>query len=170
MSSHSDFKPFVRTLSDKLQEYGVSTRVDDSGASIGKRYSVGLLNSMLASYVSLTECSATTSLVPPWASPSTSSLSRITHLHCETVTRQNRSAPVSMRSLPPSRTSSAVRSNGQTLLRACPNLKVRRSMPKSHDQEHEDMEISDRRRENSWVNIPLNSHGRCTSERVQAIC
>jgi glycyl-tRNA synthetase len=40
LSSHSDFKPFVRTLSDKLQEAGVSTRVDDSGASIGKRYSV----------------------------------------------------------------------------------------------------------------------------------
>ncbi|XPS99291.1 Glycine--tRNA ligase [Ascochyta lentis] len=39
LSSHSDFKPFVRTLSDRLQEFGVSTRVDDSGASIGKRYS-----------------------------------------------------------------------------------------------------------------------------------
>jgi glycyl-tRNA synthetase len=40
LSSHADFKPFVRTLSDKLQEIGISTRVDDSGASIGKRYSV----------------------------------------------------------------------------------------------------------------------------------
>lgn len=40
LSSHPDFKPFVRTLSDKLQEVGISTRVDDSGASIGKRYSV----------------------------------------------------------------------------------------------------------------------------------
>ncbi|KAF2205181.1 glycyl-tRNA synthetase-like protein [Delitschia confertaspora ATCC 74209] len=39
LSSHSDFKPFVRILSDKLQEIGVSSRVDDSGASIGKRYS-----------------------------------------------------------------------------------------------------------------------------------
>ncbi|KAF2176279.1 glycyl-tRNA synthetase-like protein [Zopfia rhizophila CBS 207.26] len=39
LSSHSDFKPFVRTLSDKLQDIGVSSRVDDSGASIGKRYS-----------------------------------------------------------------------------------------------------------------------------------
>ncbi|KAF1915633.1 hypothetical protein BDU57DRAFT_451811 [Ampelomyces quisqualis] len=39
LSSHADFKPFVRTLSDKLQEGGISTRVDDSGASIGKRYS-----------------------------------------------------------------------------------------------------------------------------------
>ncbi|KAF1933654.1 glycyl-tRNA synthetase [Didymella exigua CBS 183.55] len=39
LSSHADFKPFVRTLGDKLQEAGVSTRVDDSGASIGKRYS-----------------------------------------------------------------------------------------------------------------------------------
>jgi glycyl-tRNA synthetase len=40
LSSHADFKPFVRTLGDKLQEIGISTRVDDSGASIGKRYSV----------------------------------------------------------------------------------------------------------------------------------
>ncbi|KAJ4379343.1 Glycine--tRNA ligase 1, mitochondrial [Didymella sp. IMI 355093] len=39
LSTHADFKPFVRTLGDKLQEAGVSTRVDDSGASIGKRYS-----------------------------------------------------------------------------------------------------------------------------------
>ncbi|KAF2029001.1 glycyl-tRNA synthetase [Setomelanomma holmii] len=39
LSSHADFKPFVRTLSDQLQELGISTRVDDSGASIGKRYS-----------------------------------------------------------------------------------------------------------------------------------
>jgi len=40
LSQHSDFKPFVRTLGDKLQDIGVSSRVDDSGASIGKRYSV----------------------------------------------------------------------------------------------------------------------------------
>ena len=40
LSSHADFKPFVRTLGDKLQDIGVSSRVDDSGASIGKRYSV----------------------------------------------------------------------------------------------------------------------------------
>ncbi|KAF3042154.1 Glycine--tRNA ligase 1, mitochondrial [Didymella heteroderae] len=39
LSTHADFKPFVRTLGDRLQEAGVSTRVDDSGASIGKRYS-----------------------------------------------------------------------------------------------------------------------------------
>jgi glycyl-tRNA synthetase len=39
LSSHGDFKPFVRTLSNKLQDIGVSSRVDDSGASIGKRYS-----------------------------------------------------------------------------------------------------------------------------------
>ena len=39
LSSHSDFKPFVRKLSNQLQEIGVSSRVDDSGASIGKRYS-----------------------------------------------------------------------------------------------------------------------------------
>jgi glycyl-tRNA synthetase len=40
LSSHSDFKPFVQTLSDKLDDIGISNRVDDSGASIGKRYSV----------------------------------------------------------------------------------------------------------------------------------
>lgn len=38
LSGHSDFKPFVRLLGDKLQDMGVSSRVDDSGASIGKRY------------------------------------------------------------------------------------------------------------------------------------
>jgi glycyl-tRNA synthetase len=41
LSSHADFKPFVRKLSTQLQDIGVSSRVDDSGASIGKRYSVG---------------------------------------------------------------------------------------------------------------------------------
>jgi glycyl-tRNA synthetase len=40
LSSHADFKPFVRKLSNQLQDIGVSSRVDDSGASIGKRYSV----------------------------------------------------------------------------------------------------------------------------------
>ena len=39
LSSHADFKPFVRKLTNKLQDIGVSNRVDDSGASIGKRYS-----------------------------------------------------------------------------------------------------------------------------------
>ncbi|KAF2004450.1 glycyl-tRNA synthetase-like protein [Amniculicola lignicola CBS 123094] len=39
LSQHKDFKPFVRTLSDTLLDLGVSFRVDDSGASIGKRYS-----------------------------------------------------------------------------------------------------------------------------------
>ncbi|KAF2654266.1 glycyl-tRNA synthetase-like protein [Lophiostoma macrostomum CBS 122681] len=38
LSSHGDFKPFVRTLSNALQDIGISSRVDDSGASIGKRY------------------------------------------------------------------------------------------------------------------------------------
>ncbi|KAF2463709.1 glycyl-tRNA synthetase-like protein [Lindgomyces ingoldianus] len=39
LSSHADFKPFVRVLNNRLQEIGISSRVDDSGASIGKRYS-----------------------------------------------------------------------------------------------------------------------------------
>ncbi|KAF2637767.1 glycyl-tRNA synthetase-like protein [Massarina eburnea CBS 473.64] len=39
LSSHADFKPFVRQLSNRLQDHGISSRVDDSGASIGKRYS-----------------------------------------------------------------------------------------------------------------------------------
>ncbi|ORX97956.1 glycyl-tRNA synthetase-like protein [Clohesyomyces aquaticus] len=38
LSSHTDFKPFVRRLNNKLQDIGISSRVDDSGASIGKRY------------------------------------------------------------------------------------------------------------------------------------
>jgi len=39
LSSNSAFKPFVYRVGDKLQEMGISSRVDDSGASIGKRYS-----------------------------------------------------------------------------------------------------------------------------------
>jgi glycyl-tRNA synthetase len=40
LSGHADFKPFIREVSDKLAENGISSRVDDSGASIGKRYAV----------------------------------------------------------------------------------------------------------------------------------
>lgn len=39
LSTHSDFKPFIETLTDRLDDIGISSRVDDSGASIGKRYS-----------------------------------------------------------------------------------------------------------------------------------
>ncbi|KAF2841605.1 glycyl-tRNA synthetase [Patellaria atrata CBS 101060] len=39
LSSHPDFKPLVKRLSHKLRAIGVSNRVDDSNASIGKRYS-----------------------------------------------------------------------------------------------------------------------------------
>lgn len=42
LSTHSDFKPFIETLTDRLDDIGISSRVDDSGASIGKRYSVSL--------------------------------------------------------------------------------------------------------------------------------
>lgn len=38
LSNHEDFKPVVRKLGQKLRTLGVSNRVDDSGASIGKRY------------------------------------------------------------------------------------------------------------------------------------
>ncbi|KAF2736908.1 glycyl-tRNA synthetase [Polyplosphaeria fusca] len=38
LSGNQDFKPFIREVSDKLAEIGISSRVDDSGASIGKRY------------------------------------------------------------------------------------------------------------------------------------
>ncbi|KAG8532212.1 Glycine--tRNA ligase 1, mitochondrial [Bacidia gigantensis] len=39
LSSHSDFKPLVRRLGQKLRQLGITNRVDDSTASIGKRYS-----------------------------------------------------------------------------------------------------------------------------------
>ncbi|KAK4106063.1 glycyl-tRNA synthetase [Parathielavia hyrcaniae] len=39
LSSHKDFAPAVRKLSQKLRSAGLSSRVDDSSASIGKRYS-----------------------------------------------------------------------------------------------------------------------------------
>lgn len=39
LSSNPSFKPSVRELSQKLRRAGVSSRVDDSSASIGKRYS-----------------------------------------------------------------------------------------------------------------------------------
>lgn len=39
LSSNAQFKPVVKTISQKLRRLGVSSRVDDSSASIGKRYS-----------------------------------------------------------------------------------------------------------------------------------
>ena len=39
MSSHPDFKPVVQRIGTKLRKLGISNRVDDSSASIGKRYS-----------------------------------------------------------------------------------------------------------------------------------
>ena len=39
LSGHPDFKPLVQRLSLKLRKLGISNRVDDSSASIGKRYS-----------------------------------------------------------------------------------------------------------------------------------
>ncbi|OIW33404.1 glycyl-tRNA synthetase-like protein [Coniochaeta ligniaria NRRL 30616] len=39
LSSNKDFAPHVRSLTQKLRSAGISSRVDDSSASIGKRYS-----------------------------------------------------------------------------------------------------------------------------------
>lgn len=39
LSSHESFKPLVKRLSHTLRMQGISNRVDDSSASIGKRYS-----------------------------------------------------------------------------------------------------------------------------------
>ncbi|ATY60546.1 glycyl-tRNA synthetase 1 [Cordyceps militaris] len=39
LSSNTQFKPEVRKLSQRLRAMGISSRVDDSSASIGKRYS-----------------------------------------------------------------------------------------------------------------------------------
>ncbi|KIV85290.1 glycine-tRNA ligase [Exophiala sideris] len=38
LSSHPDFKPFVKKLTIRLRRIGVPNKVDDSSASIGKRY------------------------------------------------------------------------------------------------------------------------------------
>ncbi|KAL8999988.1 MAG: hypothetical protein Q9169_001233 [Polycauliona sp. 2 TL-2023] len=39
LSGHPDLQPLVKHLSQKLRRLGISNRVDDSGATIGKRYS-----------------------------------------------------------------------------------------------------------------------------------
>ncbi|KAJ5931233.1 hypothetical protein N7516_005722 [Penicillium verrucosum] len=39
LSTHASFKPLTQRLTSKLRKAGVSNRVDDSSASIGKRYS-----------------------------------------------------------------------------------------------------------------------------------
>lgn len=39
LSSHASFRPLLQRLMMKLRRMGVSNRVDDSSASIGKRYS-----------------------------------------------------------------------------------------------------------------------------------
>lgn len=39
LSGHQDFKPLIRHMGHKLRQLGISNRVDDSSASIGKRYS-----------------------------------------------------------------------------------------------------------------------------------
>lgn len=38
LSTNTAFKPLTQSLTTKLRRLGVSTRVDDSSASIGKRY------------------------------------------------------------------------------------------------------------------------------------
>ena len=39
LSSHDSFPPILKELSRNLRSMGVSSRIDDSSASIGKRYS-----------------------------------------------------------------------------------------------------------------------------------
>lgn len=39
LSAHESFKPLLKYMSLKLRTLGVSSRIDDSSASIGKRYS-----------------------------------------------------------------------------------------------------------------------------------
>jgi hypothetical protein len=127
LSSHSDFKPFVRTLSDRLAEAGVSTRVDDSGASIGKRYSVSLIRVLLwENHEANGDTSATTSWARPLASRSTSSRSRTTRSRCATVTRRSRCGAGSRRLRAPSSAWSTARRSGPMWRRACPSLRARR--------------------------------------------
>lgn len=39
LSNHQDFKPFLSKLTARLRRLGISNKIDDSSASIGKRYS-----------------------------------------------------------------------------------------------------------------------------------
>ena len=39
LSGHADFKPFLQKMTYKLRRLGISNKIDDSSASIGKRYS-----------------------------------------------------------------------------------------------------------------------------------
>lgn len=39
LSTHQDFKPFLTKLSKRLRQLGISSKVDASSATIGKRYS-----------------------------------------------------------------------------------------------------------------------------------
>lgn len=39
LSNHPDFRPLVSRMGQKLRRLGISNRVDDSSATIGKRYS-----------------------------------------------------------------------------------------------------------------------------------
>jgi len=39
LSNHPDFRPFLLKLTSKLRRLGISNKIDDSSASIGKRYS-----------------------------------------------------------------------------------------------------------------------------------
>lgn len=39
LSNHPDFKPFIRKITEQLDELDIANSLDDSGASIGKRYS-----------------------------------------------------------------------------------------------------------------------------------
>lgn len=39
LSSNSQFTPHIKKLSQQLRNLGISNRIDDSSASIGKRYS-----------------------------------------------------------------------------------------------------------------------------------
>ncbi|KAH7349893.1 glycyl-tRNA synthetase [Plectosphaerella cucumerina] len=39
LSANKSFKPFIQKLSSKLRKLGISSRIDDSSATIGKRYS-----------------------------------------------------------------------------------------------------------------------------------
>lgn len=39
LSGHPDFRPLIQRIGQKLRQLGISSRIDDSSATIGKRYS-----------------------------------------------------------------------------------------------------------------------------------
>lgn len=139
LSSHGDFKPFVRKLSNKLQDIGVSSRVDDSGASIGKRYSrndelgtpLGITIDVSCPHGQKIHCSVPSneereSIRVLQTNVYSSNPLKITHSHCATAIQQNRCALASTTSALPFLALSPEGRSGRTCRRGYPSSRAKR--------------------------------------------